>query len=139
MKNICFAQSEFVLVENVEIILSSKYTAFFQIILLFNLYCKTTKMLILLACFYFKKAVETKIVSILSLTQSFMTFCGCFSGSFHNLDALYGCCHKCFPGSVELGAEKNLVHVFIHAGIQQSAQQSYLNAGHSILKCKQIK
>ena len=68
---------------------------------LFDLYCKTIKILIFSACLILTlswrkplsyRAVETKIVSILSLTQFFMTCRGCLSGCFHNLDALHGCC-----------------------------------------------
>ena len=55
-----FVKSEFVLVENAEIIISSKYTTLFLDNSLFDLYFKIAKMLILLACLISKVQLKLK-------------------------------------------------------------------------------
>ena len=84
---------------------------------LFDLYFKITKMLILLACLISK--VQLKLKSYL--------FCLWRNFSWLPADACQdafviwmphiGCCHNVFLDQLKWVLKKNLVHVFIHAGI----------------------
>ena len=79
--------------------------------------------------FYFKSAVETKIVSILSSTQFLMTCCGCLSGWFHKLHALYGCC--LFSWNSWVGRWKKLCSRFYSRRLM--AENEYLVSKDSLV------